>query len=130
VFELKINREIEKLKKRDIERHAKITTDVQSRLIAMAKSSTEDLSDIRSQATYLEQMISKKVSPEDIKPLINAVKDVKYGFEKESEIVTDHVNKLEDKFSEFGRRFNVIESFTKNVKDTIGAGLESKSGQK
>jgi hypothetical protein len=103
---------------------------VQSRLVAMSKSSTEELSGIRSQATYLEQTISKKVSPEDIKSLINSVKDVKYGFEKESEIVMDHVNKLEDKFSEFGRRFNVVESFTKNVKDTTGAGLEQKNGQK
>jgi hypothetical protein len=130
VLESKIIREIDKIKQRDTEKQEKMHKDTQSQISALSKFNTEEFSGLRSRMTYFEQLISKKVSPEDIKSLSNTVKDVKYGFERESEAVMEHVNKLEDKFSEFGRRFNVIESYSKNAKDKQVTDLESKNSQK
>jgi len=126
VLELKLNREIDSINKRDTEKQKKLFDDAISRTSALAKQNIEEFTSIRGNLGYLETTINKKANPEDIKTLTNTIKDVKYGYERECEITTQHIHKLEDKLAEFNRRFIVVESFTKNSKDKTTGDLDSK----
>jgi prefoldin subunit 5 len=129
VLEGKLRREIEGIKKKDTEKQEKLFNETNARIAKVAKNSSEDTAALKANVTHLESIISKKVNPDELKTLTNMIKEVRNNYERESEATQDHIHKLEDKYAEFNRRFSVIESFTKNVKDKNTADLESKKSE-
>lgn len=43
------------------------------------------------------------------------MKEVKYNYERENELIQNHVNSIEEKLSEFNRRITIVESFKPNA---------------
>jgi hypothetical protein len=129
VLESKISREIENIKKKDIEKQQKLFNDAIGRISTLAKQNTEEFASLKGTISYLEGLIKKKTNPEELKSLANIVKDVKYGYERECETTMSHIHKMEDKIAEFNRRFIVVESFTKTVKDKNTVDLDSRKSE-
>ena len=48
----------------------------------------------------------------DLAPVAAAVKECKYSYEREVELIQNHVNSIEDKIAEHNWRIIIIESFS------------------
>lgn len=126
VLETKLNREIDNISKRQSDSSETLFNEAVIKINNVAKAANDDMSSIRSNLTYLESLISKKISAEDIKSLSNSVKEIRNSYESDTGIVMDHIRNLEDKYSEFGRRFSALESFSNNNKEKLTGDLMSK----
>lgn len=126
VIDVKVKKEIDILRKRDEKGQQKLFEKADEKIMIFHKKFLDDITSLRGTLMYTEQQVSKKVNPEDFKSVLSQVKEVKYGYEKESESMMDHIHKMEDKLAEFNRRFSVVESFTTNAQGKLYADINSK----
>ena len=61
--------------------------------------------------TKLEDDMKEKLSTADLGPVAASVKECKYNYEWEVELIQNHVNAVEEKIAEHNRRMIIIESF-------------------
>lgn len=58
-----------------------------------------------------EDDLKEKLGPADLAVVAASVKDVKYNYEREVELIQNHVNSVEEKISEMNWWVIIIESF-------------------
>ena len=129
VLEMKFRRDVESIKHRDNENQERLFREANARIDLLAKNNNEEINSIRGNLGYIDSLVKKKANPEDVKQISNSLKDMKYGYEREIEEVTNHIHSIEDKFADFKRKFTNVETFVNNLKDRSITDIDPKKGE-
>lgn len=108
----KINRQITFQEEKGVERLEKAFKELGSRVAQTNQFFSDKLDDVRKVMSGYDAKIANLASTEKLNLVQTGYKDMKYNFERELELLQEHIKEVQDKGGELGKRISNLEQAT------------------